>query len=64
MLDNDNIIQQVFQRQLKRSLQIKKIIVNAPLCCFALHSQSIQTADQRILWLTVEITVYLVGYIQ
>ena len=49
MLDNDNIIQQVFQRQLKRSLQIKKIIVNAPLCWFALHSQSIQTADQHIL---------------
>ena len=32
MLDKDNIIKaQVFQRQLRRSLQMRKIIANAPL---------------------------------
>ena len=40
---------QVFQRQLRRSLKMKKIIANAPLCvllCTA--SYSIQRADKHI----------------
>ena len=57
MLDNDN--KTLFQRQLRRSLQMKKIIANAPLCflvCKATESK--QHANSNI-QLTVEKVVYL-----
>ena len=57
---------QVFQRQLRRSLQMKMIIANAPLCvllCIATtYKEQLCTAtDQHIA--NIEIVVYLLGCI-
>ena len=59
MLDNNNI-SKVFQRQLRRSLRMKKIIANAPLCVLLCTA----TAVTKSRLTTVAIVVYLLGYIQ
>ena len=48
MLDNDNIITNVSEA-VEKIPQMKKIIANAPLWCFAWHSNNIQRADEHIL---------------
>ena len=48
MLDNDNIITSVSEA-VEKIPQMKKIIANTLLWCFAWHSHNIQRADQHIL---------------
>ena len=63
MLDNDNIINTSVSEAVEKIPTDEKDYCKCSFTCFTLHSYNIQRADQHI-WLTIEIVVYLLVYIQ
>ena len=61
MLDKDNVISTSISEAVENILTDKKDYRKCSFMCLTLHSNRIQRADQQ---LTVEIVVYLLGYIQ
>ena len=62
MLDKDNIISTSVSEAVEKIPTDEKDYRKCSFMCFTLHSYSIQKADQHI-YLTVEVVLYLLGYI-
>ena len=63
MLHNDNIISTSVSEAVEKIPTNEKIIANAPLCVLG-TATAVTKSRPTYSWLTVEIVVYLLGYIQ